>query len=78
MIVFTPAYDSYAPMIRRSGGVPREVALKPPQWRIDREAIEAAIGPKTRAILFNNPHNPAGRLFGAGELEIIAAVARRA
>lgn len=76
MIIFTPAYDSYAPMIRRSGGIPREVALKPPEWRIDRSAIEAAIGPKTRAILFNNPHNPAGRLFGADELEIVASVAR--
>jgi aspartate/methionine/tyrosine aminotransferase len=76
MIIFTPAYDSYAPMIRRSGGVPGEVALKPPEWRIDRAAIEAAIGPNTRAILFNNPHNPTGRLFGADELEIIASVAR--
>jgi aspartate/methionine/tyrosine aminotransferase len=38
--------------------------------------LEAAIGPKTRAILFNNPHNPAGRLFDAGELEVVAAVAR--
>jgi aspartate/methionine/tyrosine aminotransferase len=76
MIIFTPAYDSYAPMIRRSGGVPREVALKPPEWRIDRSAIEAVIGPKTRAILFNNPHNPAGRLFGSEELEVIASVAR--
>jgi N-succinyldiaminopimelate aminotransferase len=76
MIIFTPAYDSYAPMIRRSGGVPREVALKPPAWRIEREAIEAAIGPKTRAILFNNPHNPAGRLFGPDEIEVIASIAR--
>jgi aspartate/methionine/tyrosine aminotransferase len=76
MIIFTPAYDSYAPMIRRSGGIPREVALKPPEWRIDSAAIDAAIGSKTRAILFNNPHNPAGRLFGPDELEIVASVAR--
>jgi aspartate/methionine/tyrosine aminotransferase len=76
MIIFTPAYDSYAPMIRRAGGTPVEVALRPPQWRIDREALEQAITPKTRAILFNNPHNPAGRLFGIDELEIIASVAR--
>ena len=34
------------------------------------------MGPKTRAILFNNPHNPAGRLFDADELEAIASVAR--
>src|SRR6185503_9758075 len=75
-IIFTPAYDSYAPMIRRAGATPVEVALQPPGWRIDRAAIEAAISPKTRAMIFNNPHNPAGRLFGADELEIIAAIAR--
>jgi aspartate/methionine/tyrosine aminotransferase len=76
VIIFTPAYDSYAPMIRRGGGVPREVALKPPGWRIDAAELEAAVGPKTRAILFNNPHNPAGRLFERQELEAVAAVAR--
>jgi aspartate/methionine/tyrosine aminotransferase len=75
VIIFTPAYDSYAPMIRRAGGVPIEVALQPPEWRLERETIERAVGPKTRAILFNNPHNPAGRLFGAAELEAVASVA---
>jgi len=77
VIVFTPAYDSYAPMIRRAGGIPREIALRPPEWAIDGRALEAAVGPKTRSILFNNPHNPTGRLFGRDELELIAAVARR-
>ena len=76
VVIFTPAYDSYAPMIRRAGATPVEVALQPPSWRIDRAAIEAAIGPKTRAMIFNNPHNPAGRLFDACELETIADVAR--
>ncbi len=76
VIIFTPAYDSYAPMIRRAGGTPVEVALEPPAWRVDRERLEAAISPKTRAIIFNNPHNPAGRLFDADELEAVAAIAR--
>ena len=76
VIIFTPAYDSYAPMIRRAGGTPREIALQPPGWRIDSDTLDAAIGPKTRAIIFNNPHNPAGRLFGADELDAIAAAAR--
>jgi aspartate/methionine/tyrosine aminotransferase len=75
-IIFTPAYDAYAPLIRRTGATVREVALKPPEWRIDREALEAAVGPKTRAIIFNNPHNPTGRLFGADELDAVASVAR--
>jgi aspartate/methionine/tyrosine aminotransferase len=75
VVIFTPAYDSYAPMIRRAGATPVEVALQPPAWRLDRAAIEAAIGPKTIAILFNNPHNPAGRLFGETELGTLAAIA---
>jgi aspartate/methionine/tyrosine aminotransferase len=76
VILLTPAYDSYAPMVRRAGGTVREVALRPPVWRIEHDALEAAVSPHTRAILFNNPHNPAGRLFGRDELETIASVAR--
>jgi aspartate/methionine/tyrosine aminotransferase len=75
VLVLTPAYDSYAPMIRRAGGTVREIALRPPEWRIERESVEAAIGPKTRVILFNNPQNPTGRLFGRDELQIVADAA---
>jgi len=75
-ITFTPAYDAYAPLILRAGATVREVALQPPEWRIDRDALAAAVGPKTRAIIFNNPHNPTGRLFDADELEAVASVAR--
>ena len=74
-IIFTPAYDAYAPLIRRAGGIVREVALRPPEWQLDREALAEAIGPKTRAIIFNNPHNPTGRLFDAAELKAVASLA---
>jgi len=76
VIIFTPAYDSYAPMIRRAGGIPVEVALRPPSWRIERDDLQAAVTGRTRAILFNNPHNPAGRLFDREELDAVAALAR--
>jgi N-succinyldiaminopimelate aminotransferase len=76
VILLTPAYDSYAPMVRRAGGQVREVALQSPGWRIEREALEAAVGPDTGVIIFNNPHNPAGRLYDREELETLAAVAR--
>ena len=76
VIVMTPAYDAYAPLIRRAGGVVREVALRPPGWRIERAALAAAVTARTKAIILNNPHNPTGRLFDADELEAVARVAR--
>jgi N-succinyldiaminopimelate aminotransferase len=74
VILFTPAYDAYAPLIRRAGGVVREVALQPPGWRIERSALAEAVTSNTRAIVFNNPHNPTGRLFDADELAAVAQV----
>ena len=76
VIVMTPAYDAYAPLVKRAGGVVREVALQPPRWRIEREALATAVTAKTRAIILNNPHNPTGRLFDAAELEAVASIAR--
>src|SRR5205823_3719682 len=43
VVIFTPAYDSYAPIIRQAGGTPVEIALRPPDWRIEREALERAV-----------------------------------
>ena len=76
VIIFTRAYDSYAPMIRRAGATPVEVALRPPEWRVEREAIERAVTSKTRVILFNNPQNPTGRLFDGDEVDAVASAAR--
>lgn len=76
VIVMTPAYDAYAPLVRRAGGIVREVALRPPEWRIEADALVAAVTEKTRLLIFNSPHNPTGRLFDTAELEAVAAVAR--
>ena len=77
VIIFTPAYDSYAPMIRRAGGIAgRGRAAAARMADRSRGARSARSAPKTRAILFNNPHNPTGRLFDADELEVVASVAR--
>jgi N-succinyldiaminopimelate aminotransferase len=70
--MFEPTYDSYRPMAEAAGAVVKTVKLEPPGWRLTEAALRAAIGPKTRAILINSPHNPAGRVFAREELEVLA------
>ncbi|WP_433138263.1 pyridoxal phosphate-dependent aminotransferase [Actinomadura nitritigenes] len=78
VIVFEPYYDSYAAVIALAGAVRRPVMLRPVEGRFtfDPDELRAAVGPRTRAVLVNSPHNPAGTVFTRGELEAIAAVCR--
>ena len=68
VIVIEPAFDSYVPAIALSGGVPRYVKLKYPDYRIDWNEIEDAINPKTALIILNTPHNPTGAAFSKEDL----------
>jgi aspartate/methionine/tyrosine aminotransferase len=77
VIVFEPAYDAYAPDVAMAGGTLRAVPLTPPDWRFDPARLEAAVGPRTRALILNSPHNPTGKAFRREELEAIAAVCLR-
>lgn len=72
VILFQPAYDAYGPMVRRAGGVPVSVPLAPPDWAYDRAAIEAAITPRTRAIMLNDPLNPTGTVASEADLAMLA------
>jgi aspartate/methionine/tyrosine aminotransferase len=75
VLLFSPAYDAYAPLIRRAGGVPVFVPLSPPGWAYDEAAIRAAIGPRTRAMILNDPLNPTGSVASAEELALLARIA---
>ncbi|HEX6377046.1 MAG TPA: aminotransferase [Allosphingosinicella sp.] len=72
VLLFQPLYDAYLPLVLRAGGVPRFVRLTPPDWRITAEALAAAFTPRTRLVVFNNPHNPSSRVFGEAELRLLA------
>jgi N-succinyldiaminopimelate aminotransferase len=72
VVLFQPLYDAYLPLVRRAGGVPRFVRLEPPHWRFDEEMLAAAFSPKTKVVLFNNPLNPSGTVYGADELALLA------
>jgi N-succinyldiaminopimelate aminotransferase len=71
-VVFEPFYDAYLPGIAMAQAVARVVPLTPPQFRLDAQALEAAISPKTRLVLLNSPSNPAGSVFTRAELAAIA------
>src|SRR5215211_6450273 len=67
-----PYYDSYAAGIAMAGAVRRPVTLRPPDWTLDPDALEAAITRRARVLLLNTPHNPTGKVFTRPELELIA------
>lgn len=75
VISFAPFYDSYLPAIEAAGASMKQIVLEAPDFRITKEALDAAITKKTKIILFNNPHNPTGRVFDLKEQEIIAEAA---
>ncbi|KAJ2704008.1 arylformamidase [Coemansia spiralis] len=90
VILIEPAFDQYTPNVIMAGGRPVYVPLrvctdKDPakevissgDWKLDPAELEAAIGSKTRVLVLNTPHNPVGKVFTRGELEEIAAVAKR-
>jgi aspartate/methionine/tyrosine aminotransferase len=72
VVVFEPIYDTYLPVVRMLGAIPKIVRLSPPKWEIPRAELAAAFGPKTKAILLNTPMNPNGKVFTAAELAFIA------
>ncbi len=72
VVLFQPLYDAYLPLVRRAGGVPKLVSLKPPHWRFDRAMLEAAFSDKTRMVVLNSPLNPAAIVTPEEDLALLA------
>jgi aspartate aminotransferase len=77
-IFFEPAWFCYEPMLLAAGVVPRKLTLARPTFDLDLEALDRAIGPRTRLVIVNTPHNPTGRIYGRSVLEPLAALLDRA
>ncbi len=71
VVMIQPLYDSYLPMVRLAGGVPRLITLQPPLWDLTEEAL-AAIGPKTRVLILNSPLNPGAVVYSREQLQRLA------
>lgn len=82
VIVFEPFYGYHASALRTLGLVPRFVPLAAPaagaggSWDLDDDALKAALGPRTRAIVVNTPSNPCGKVFTREELTRLGEVAQ--
>jgi N-succinyldiaminopimelate aminotransferase len=77
VVMFEPFYDSYRATVAMAGAIAKPVTLRPPDFAYVRDELEAAIGPRTRLLLLNSPHNPTGKVFSAAELEHVAELCRR-
>ena len=74
VIVLEPCYDSYIPNIELAGGRVVRVPLVPGSFEPDFDRIEAALTPRTRALLINSPHNPSGTTWSDAQMLRLQAI----
>jgi len=74
VIFLSPPWFFYEFMILAADGVPVRLGLAPPAFEPDMAEIAAAITPRTRAIIFNSPHNPSGRVYPLETVQALAQV----
>lgn len=77
VVLIEPLYDTYLPVVRMLGAIPRMVRLEPPDWELPRAALADAFGPATKAILLNSPMNPCGKVFSPDDLAFVADLVLR-
>jgi methionine aminotransferase len=76
VIIFEPAYDSYAPAVRLNGGMVKCAQMKLPDYRIDWKVVQKMISARTRMIIINSPHNPTGSILTADDLRTLDKITR--
>ena len=75
-IIFDPAYDAYEPAVRLAGARCVRVALSPPAFRFDWDAVRRALSTRTRLIVINSPQNPSCSVAAREDLDALAACIR--
>lgn len=73
VIFISPPWFQYEAMILNAGGVPVRIRAPRGTFDLDLGSIDEAIGPKTRAVIINSPHNPSGRIYQPEILKKLAA-----
>lgn len=78
VVMFEPLFDTYAGCVALAGARLAPVTLRPDptgRWGFDPDDLRRAVGPRTRMILLNSPHNPTGMVFTREELDLVARIA---
>lgn len=75
VVTLDPSYDAYSAIIALTGARHVRVPLTPPLFTLDLDRLAAAVTPRTRIILINNPHNPTGTVLDRDTLAGIVRIA---
>ena len=76
VIIFTPAYDCYAPAIEINSGKPVYIQLNPEDYSIDWEQVKKMLNRKTKMIIINTPHNPTGSILSNKDLKNLEQITK--
>jgi len=68
VIIFEPAYDSYAPAVQLCGGIVKYARMEPPDYTINWPEVARMVTHLTRMIIINSPHNPTGSILREKDL----------
>lgn len=74
VMIFDPAYDSYAPSVITLGGTVVRLPLNAPSYLPDWQRVKEMITPDTKAVIINNPHNPSGAVWSADDVATLGAI----
>ena len=77
VVVISPYFPEYKVFIESAGCTCVEVPAHVPDFQLDIEALDAAIGRKTSAVIINSPNNPVGAVYSRDNLEALAALLER-
>jgi methionine aminotransferase len=76
VIIFEPAYDSYAPAVRVMGGIVKALELEPPHYRIPWAMVRKLLSTKTRLIILNTPHNPTATILQEEDINELKSIVK--
>ncbi|WP_316835345.1 methionine aminotransferase [Pedobacter nutrimenti] len=76
VIIFEPAYDSYAPTVKMLGGLVKPYQMAPPNYEIDWNMVKKLFSANTKMIILNSPHNPTGSILSETDIQELIKLTR--